>query len=182
MKDWKLYCDKLDTGLKIEDSNRAHLNRFKAMFDLAKNFQKVDLTNTLQQTIEGYSAIFAVFLAFNAAEKLGSIKGFVEINKWELLDQKLSTDLRLMLGDLYEVAEEFLDKSYAREQLVNFINGENDNIRIPATAIRNGFAHGSLTPHILNATTIKNHKTLFELSEKLLDESERLFSNWVNSI
>jgi hypothetical protein len=116
MKDWKLYCDKLNTGLRIEDPVGAHLNRFNARFDLAKNFQKVDLTNTSQQTIAGYSSIFAVFLAFNAAEKLGSIKGFIEINKWELLDKKLSSDLRLMLGDLNEVAEEFLDKPYAREQ------------------------------------------------------------------
>lgn len=60
MKDWKLYCDQLNTCLKIEDSRRAHLNRFNARFDLAKNFQKVDLTNTSQQTIEGYSSIFKI--------------------------------------------------------------------------------------------------------------------------
>lgn len=168
--------------MKIEDSKTAHLNRFNARYNLARNFRKIDLVNTSQQTIDGYSSIFAVFLAFNAAEKLRSVNGFVKINKWELLDEKLAIELRLILSKLNEVAEEFLERPYAIKQLDNFMKGENDNIRIPATVIRNGFAHGSLTPNILNCTTKKNQKTLLVLSDKLLGNAELSFSNWVNSL
>ena len=74
MKAWKLYSDKLKKGFVIKDVQIAHLNRFNARFALAKNFEKVELANTSAETMGGYSSIFAVFLAFNAAEKLGSIE------------------------------------------------------------------------------------------------------------
>lgn len=182
MKSWKLYSDKLKKGFVLEDVQRAHLNRFNARFELAKNFEKVDLANTSSETMGGYSSIFAVFLAFNAAEKLGSIEGFREINLWELSDKNLAKELRLVLHTLNDVAEEFLDHPKAIEKLEEFINCETDNVRIPASVIRNSFAHGSLTPHILNATTKKNQKSLFDLSRKLLVESEQLFTEWVNSL
>lgn len=179
---WKLYCDKLNTGLQIKDTQRAHLNRFKARYDLAKNFKSLEISNITQKTVNGYGSIFSVFLAYNAAEKLGKLNSFQIINDWEITDRKLSRALRLMLVKLNEVSDEFLDKPYAIKQLDTFMKGKNENIRIPATVIRNGFAHGSLTPQILNATSQKNQKTLIELSEKLLDETERLFYDWVNSL
>jgi hypothetical protein len=149
---------------------------------LAKKFKKLELSNTSRKTANGCSSILSVFLAYNAAEKLSKSNSFKKINDWEMTDRKLSRALRLMLVKLNEVSDEFLDKPYAIKQLDTFMKGENENIRIPATVIRNGFAHGSLTPHVLNATTQKYQKTLFELSEKLLDETERLFYDWVNSL
>ena len=182
MKVWKLYCDKINSGLELSSFERAHLNRFKARFDLAKKFEKVELSNTSRKTANGYSSILSVFLAYNAAEKLGKSNSFKIINDWEMTDRKLSRALRSMLVKLNEVSDEFLDSPFAIKQLDTFMKGENDNLRIPATVIRHGFAHGSLTPNIMKATTQKNQKSLFELSKSLLDESERLFSNWVNSL
>lgn len=182
MRAWKLYSDKLNKGFIIDNVKRAHLNRFNARYELAKNFEKVELANTSAETMGGYSSIFAVFLAFNAAEKLGSIEGFREINSWELSDKNLANELRLVLHTLNDVAEEFLDYQKAVDKLEEFIKCETDNVRIPASVIRNSFAHGSLTPHILNATTKKNQKSLFDLSRKLLVESEQLYTEWVNSL
>jgi hypothetical protein len=67
MKAWKLYYNKLNSGLKIDGSQRAHLNRFYARFELVRNFEKMDISNTSRETSNGYSSIFAIFLAFNAA-------------------------------------------------------------------------------------------------------------------
>lgn len=42
---WKLYCEKLNTGLQINNSQRVQLNRFKARYELAKYFKNLEVFN-----------------------------------------------------------------------------------------------------------------------------------------
>ena len=69
-----------------------------------------------------------------------------------------------------------------KENFDEFMKGGNDNIRIPASVIRNAFAHGSLTPNILKATTRKRQQILDRISIKLLEKTEQVFSNWVSGL
>ena len=180
MESWKLYCQKLNSGFKIAEAKRANLNRFKARYDLAKNFKKIEIAKATERNSKGYTSIFSVFLAYNAAEKLGSTIDF-QILKWELNDFQLATKLRGLLVTFNIDIDEFV-KGKLKDYFDDFMQGNTDNIRIPATVIRNSFAHGSLTPNILKATTIESQKTLNRVSLKLLEETQRVFTNWVYSL
>lgn len=76
-------------------------------------------------------------------------------------------------------AEEFIH-GQLKENFDQFMKGGNNNTRIPASVIRNNFAHGSLTPSILKAKSSKRQKILDSISIKLLEETEQVFSNWVD--
>ena len=73
IESWELYCQKIYSGLKIPAAKRAHLNRFKARYDLSWNFKKLGIIKVTQITMKDYASIFSFFLAYNAAEKLGNI-------------------------------------------------------------------------------------------------------------
>jgi hypothetical protein len=177
---WKLYCDKLNNGLQIKDSQRANLNRFKARYVLAKNFKNLEISNITQKTVNGYSSLFSVFLAYNAAEKLGSSIS-VSILNWELNEVVFSKNVRELLSSLNLEIDEFVHDKL-KENFDEFMKGDNDNIRIPASVIRNAFAHGSLTPNILKATTRKRQQILDNISTKLLEKTDQVFSNWVSAL
>jgi hypothetical protein len=125
---------------------------------------------------------FLLFFLPLMQRKLGSIKDFNEVNTWEMFDNTLAFDLRLMLSDLYDDIEEFLHSIVAFEKLKEFIQSDTDNIRSPATLIRIGVAHGSLTPNTFKVTSKSRQRSLKQLSIILLDETERLFSNWVDGL
>ena len=180
MESWGLYCQKIESGLKIPDAKSAQLNRFKARYDLARNFKKLEIIKATERTTKGYASIFSVFLAYNAAEKLGNIIDF-QVLKWELNDIELAAQLRKLLIVLNLDVDEFV-QGKLKDYFDDFMQGGTDNIRIPATVIRNSFAHGSLTPSILKATTKGRQKTLNRVAVILLKETKRIFTNWVDSL
>jgi len=75
---------------KTNSSNTPTLNRFAARYQLSKKFKGID-ANLKAKTLDGYSRIFHVFLAYSAFETL--LKGIEELSKREVDPMSVELDI-----------------------------------------------------------------------------------------
>ena len=75
---------------KTNSSNTPTLNRFAARYQLSKKFKGID-ANLKAKTLDGYSRIFHVFLAYSAFETL--LKGIEELSKREVDPISVEVDI-----------------------------------------------------------------------------------------
>ncbi|MBT9159944.1 MAG: hypothetical protein DDT27_00525 [Dehalococcoidia bacterium] len=142
--DWKLFCTKCREG---EDkyfpaSTRRQLNRFYARYRLAAHFESVQAHGYSERALRGYSAGLRLLAAYSAAELLGEALA-LKVTTWEIHDSALAAALRNVLRRPFEGSDGLFDQKGLRDNLQRFMNGDIDDVRIPATALRVMVAHGS---------------------------------------
>jgi hypothetical protein len=121
---------------KTESSNTPTLNRFAARYQLSVKFKGID-AKLSAKTLDGYSKIFHVFLAYSAFETL--LKGIEELSKREvdpmsveldididkhnypMIDDQIADSLRKIKG-LSEVLLEYADKDIRIVRLKAFFS------------------------------------------------------------
>ena len=175
MVDWKLFCTKCRGG---EDkyfpaATRRQLNRFYARYRLAANFESVNAHGYSENALRGYSAGLRLMVAYSACEMLGDAIGSNVIS-WEIQDAPLAAALRNVMRRPSENTQVLFAQKGLRENLQLFMDGDN-NIRIPATALRVMVAHGSFTPTGTESLTKTSASALQRLSDVLLNECELRF-------
>ena len=130
--------------------------------------------------VRGYSEGIRLMLAYSASDLLGSaIKK--KVDTWSLCD-KSQADLLRGIARGIPLANAGVTNKELVLDLERFVNGETDNIRIVATALRHMMAHGHFTPTGQKTMTKAGAAALQGLSLSLLNECERLFVEWVDRL
>lgn len=191
---WKEWCDHFKS-LPTEELQKlgtipSDLSRTNARIRLAASFKGMDLDGYTKLTRLGYEAVLRLMLSYSAAEALGSaIKK--RILDWQMTDEKLATELRKMFiqNHAAAVSPKVYDASYrpliltvsprAKKNLDEFQKGKHHNVRVPATALRNFIAHGSLTVNFLYEANKDSVNALNGLSAKLLNTAGDEFTQWL---
>lgn len=157
----------------------SRLYRAHARLRVAKRFDGVRLRGLSQTLVSGYSAGVRLLLAYSAAESLGGAIGD-SVKAWNMRDDAIVTQLRRISATLKDWPIG-LDKKI-KTQLADFVHEKNDNIRIPATALRHLMAHGHFAPAGKIGLKRQEIEAVEALSDNLITESERKFAAWFESI
>jgi hypothetical protein len=162
----------------LPDQAVARLYRAHARLRVAKRFDGIRLRGLSKTLEKGYSAGIGILLAYSAAESMGGAIGD-SIKNWKIENDEIVTPLRRISAALKDWPIG-LDKKI-KSHLAEFVNEKNDNIRIPATAIRHLMAHGHFAPAGRIALTKTDVQVVETLTGDLISETERKFASWFKS-
>jgi hypothetical protein len=157
----------------------SRLYRAHARLRIAKRFEGIRLRG-LSQTLEsGYSAGVRLLLAYSAAESMGGAIGR-HVTTWTIRNPAIVEPLRRVSADLKDWPLGL--KHGIKTQLAEFVCGHNDNVRVPATALRHLMAHGHFAPAGKIGLRKKEVEAIVSLSYDLIAETERRFASWFESV
>ncbi len=168
------------TNLRFHSENKKLLMRFVYRYRLAKCFSGI-IADGIGRTLNGYNAIFKVFLAYTAYEQLlkGAyglrVYGLLKISENRIFDEKIAEKIR-MNTQLIEYLIEYSTDSLLISQLNSFRKNSNNDITCVAYAIRNVFAHGQLTATPVGLSLKPQRIALLELADFLLDYCDENFT------
>ena len=97
---WKKFCNwrKKNPAISLPSHlNLSELNRFAARFRLAQSYEGMILTDYPESTVDAYSSLFGVFLAYSALEQLYKAVGKPGdsiITEWAIIDKENADKLR----------------------------------------------------------------------------------------
>lgn len=129
------------------------LNRFCSRYRLAKSFRSIALDRYAPETVEGYTSLFRVFLAYSAFEQFMRVVGTslhdIAQNLAPYHPEVMANKIRAvpeyeryLLTVLQEVTSKHLSA-----QGYDFVNGKPCNVLVVPAIVRHIFAHGKLTPN-----------------------------------
>ena len=129
------------------------LNRFAHRYRVARSFRGVALEQYAQETKDGYSGLFAVFLTWSAFEQYLKIAGWTQAESAEHLS---TYDAASVVAEIRGLDPEYRfysmiaakTKHEASRQILAFIQGNDFNFTYLASSVRHIFAHGFLTPNV----------------------------------
>ena len=148
--------------------------RFAARYRVATAYRGVRFSGIGAATTRGYSAALGVFLAYSALEACLTAAGQPGGKVPGRIDLMLADRLRTALGGSLGIEEE-LSSERLRIQLRRFFSGDDDDIMVPARAIRHLVAHGVFTPSGGRTVTRGAALALQDLADATLDQSARMF-------
>jgi hypothetical protein len=127
------------------------LNRFASRYRLARSFQSINLADYNQSTVNGYVALFRVFLVWSAFEMFLPVVGCTQDASEPLIApyDPESVAAKIVALDPTKRFYRFIykranDKHKAHVKAC--FSGASFNLTYLASAIRHIFAHGFLTP------------------------------------
>jgi hypothetical protein len=132
-----------------------------------------------QSLVGGYSAGVRLLLCYSAAESMGGAIGR-HVATWTIRDPGIVEPLRRISADLKDWPIGL--NQGVRNQLAEFVQGQNDNIRVPATALRHLMAHGHFAPAGKIGLRKKEVEAVEVLSSNLIAETERRFASWFETV
>jgi hypothetical protein len=157
----------------------SRLYRARARLRVAKGFDGIRLRRASASLVNGYSAGVRLLLAYSAAESMGGAIGR-HVTTWTIRNAKIVGPLRRISAGLKDWPIGLND--HLKEQLADFVLEHNDNVRIPATALRHLMAHGHFAPAGKIALRKKDIEAVEKLSDDLISETERRFASWFESV
>lgn len=157
---------------------------FRARWRLAKGFTGIQVDVDLKDlTVDSYHALLKVVLACTAREQLAAAMCLEDKFALPVEDDALAAQIRkvLYVSDDSRFAECLRKDSTrnARHYMQEFWSGRTQDLLNVANAIRNGVAHGAITPTGAGLTTAPKIKIVLALADAILDDSDRRFTEWV---
>lgn len=157
----------------------SRLYRAHARLRVAKRFDGIRLRGLSTKLVNGYSAGFHLLLSYSAAESMGGAIGR-HVTTWSMRNPEIIVPLRRISSELKEWPIGLKDN--VKKQLTEFVLEQNDNIRVPATALRHLMAHGHFAPAGKIALEKRDVEAIETLSRDLIAETERRFALWFESV
>ena len=117
----------------------SRLYRAHARLRVAKLFDGIRMRGASTALAKGYSAGIRLLLAYSAAETMGGAVGR-HVTTWTIRNAAIVGTMRRISADLKDWPIGLND--HLKEQLADFVREHNDNVRIPATALRHLMTHG----------------------------------------
>lgn len=157
---WSNWQDLFKEGYPTDalgfDCSQAHLNRFAARFRLANAYRGIMLEDYSEPTVQGYSALFHLFLTWTAFEQYLKAFPCAQDSCRDWFDSHIPAGAadkiraldegRRLFGLIYSKANKKV-----RENIQAFWDGDDFNFTYLASSVRHIFAHGILTPHASGA-------------------------------
>ena len=130
------------------------VNRFAARYRFAKEFQSARFESFGSTTAAGYSALckllftYAAFEALRRALNLGKDLTALDLTPYPLREWDAALRAAPTHDRLFKFLtwRQMLENGNLRAQCRQFLAGKDYNVLLLATAVRNSFAHGHLTP------------------------------------
>ena len=176
----------LSSSLPLATKNK--MQRFLRRFHLAYWFEGLKVSHMSEKTIEGYNALFSVFLSFSAYEllweSLEAYYGSDEISSEKLkftlpnleLAEKLKNDKKL---------EDFLhleDPNNILTQKLKIFFESDDSDLIPLlSALKAKVTHGYFSIGGMTPESKQHSNNILNASKQLLVATEDLFHNFVQA-
>ena len=188
------FFNHVEAGKAIEDlgfsesASKGAVIRFANRYRVAKSFRGVILDEYTEKTVNGYSALFKLFLAWSTFEQLLKLLGIRYKNekikdlcdKYEMLvlcERIKHFDNR---KTFYKFLQNNVDEKH-RVQIQKFFDEEKElNISFLISSIRHVFAHGKLTPHSNSSEPTKTTRLCNELADFLLDIIDAEFTEIIH--
>jgi hypothetical protein len=189
LKNWKSYKNFYNSynGLSPLDAENSKLNRFEARYSLASKFQGIKADGITPKTLRGYDAGMRLLLAYTAAELLCKVIG-ENVNEWNVRDKKLAKNLKMMLSGYNKKIKSnnkkqknitvILNKNTPIGLFNDFLENDHSDIRIVATAIRIGMAHGPFNPNSFDVRKTGDAELINQLAAKMLAQCQQKFNKW----
>jgi hypothetical protein len=186
---WKVFCQwcRDNEPLNLpENISLSELNRFAARYRLARAFNGIDADGYAKDTMDAYSAVLKVFLAYSALEQFHKAVKPTKprqhlSERWA--DCAVSPAVSLRES---EAIIQFLIKTVShnklKEQLIAFQQGKHDNVLIVATALRHAVAHGFMSVHPEGTSARVSKIFCQQLSRMLLSISNQSFVDLLKSL
>lgn len=181
---WDRYL-KLSNDGERDDRSQAAFD-FQARWRFASSFEGIKAIGyKTDGIVDGYHALLKLVVVCTAREQLAVVLG-QKRRDLRVDDHVLADAIRVELyrseqtrfaGSLQKGA-----KDTAIERLEPFWRGESSDVQEVAFAIRNGVAHGSITPTGSEIRSPKRIQIIIALGAALLEDSDRVFSHWVETI
>lgn len=189
------------------DDPKAHgidngISRYFARRDVYKSFRGLRLKNYSKRTVNGYNAIFSVYLSYSAldiltstiAKNYYSLKPFeryikrsknkadnrFEIFKLKIENKELAAWLRENHSLMKIVADETVQ--YIENDIISFCSHDHDNLIAVCQGIRHLVAHGNLTSAAAQAHSEKYAKAIEKCAELVIDAADQLVINLLDEI
>lgn len=162
----------------LQEQAVSRLYRAHARLRVAKRFEGILLRGLSAKLVRGYSAGVHLLLSYSAAESMGGAIGR-HVTTWSMRDPEIVVPLRRISTELKEWPIGL--ENNIKKQLAEFVLEQNDNIRVPATALRHLMAHGHFAPAGKLALDKRGVEAVETLSRDLIAETERRFANWFES-
>lgn len=163
----------------LPDQAVSRLYRAHARLRVAKRFDGIRLRGLSNKLVKGYSAGVHLLLSYSAAESMGGAIGR-HVTTWSMRNPEIIIPLRRISTELKEWPIGLKDN--VKKQLADFVLEKNDNIRVPATALRHLMAHGHFAPAGKIALDRRAVEAVETLSRDLIAETERRFAVWFQSV
>ena len=163
----------------VAEQTLARLYRSHARLRVSRRFSGMDIRHASEALVRGYNAGMGLFLTYSGAEALGDVVDR-HVTAWVIRDAELAGPLRKMALPIVE--REDVIKPKLRGELLSFCDGEHDNVRVVATALRHLVAHGDFSPTGLKAMSKAGANAIGALSCLLGDECGRQFRGWSESL
>lgn len=157
----------------------SRLYRAHARLRVAKRFDGIRLRGLSPKLVNGYSAGVHLLLSYSAAESMGGAIGR-HVTTWSMRNPEIVVPLRRISAELKEWPIGLKDN--VKKQLAEFVLEKNDNIRVPATALRHLMAHGHFAPAGRIALDKRDVEAVATLSRDLVAETERRFAVWFEGV
>ncbi len=166
-------------GFKCEAGD---INRLNSRYRLAKSFQSIQLESYAKDTVDGYSALFHVFLCYSAFEQFMSCCGLTIdgmascLNKYD--ENGFQASIRTIeKHDIFlKDVSKYLDGKAVRLQFKAFLSGETCNVLYLAAGIRHIFSHGILTPNAGTGYTLPAQNVCRALTDFVFRVTEGEFA------
>jgi hypothetical protein len=187
------FYDAVRDGKTVQDMGfsdsvtRDDISRFATRYRVAKSFRGVLLEDFTQETIDGYTALFRLFLAWSAFEQLLELVGLQQRHEdtKKLFDTYDAPSLcqKLKSHDKDDTFFSFIqsqtNKVHHAEIEKHFKNQELNSSYL-ASAIRHIFAHGKLTPNANRSRPKKVVAMCDEITDFLLFIIDAEFSKGIS--
>lgn len=166
--------------------------RFTNRFRLAKEFVEIKFDTYRNNTADGYTSLFKVFLVYSAFELFLETIGEKQSSITVLISPYKPTDyIAFFLNkdktkQFYDFLYNHLDRANHKNNLMNVCNGKSSNVTYIASSIRHIFAHGHLSAHAnqCNPQIVKEIcDKIFEFHIKVMDnEFTKMIESYRNSL
>lgn len=182
LTNWEKFHQAASEGKKAKEmgfpgcDSKREIIMLASRYRVAKSFRGVVLEEYSQKTLDGYSALFRLFLAWSTFEQFLRILGLQQrqIETKNLFDEYGAIDLCEFIKkqDSGKTFYSFLlsqcsNKDHTNEIQKHFV-GKEINATFLVSSIRHIFAHGKLTPHSGKSCPRKTAKMCNKISDFVL--------------
>ena len=183
--------ERLSQAMKLLGENKitSSLNKYRYRYRIARAFEGISAPDVDDRTSGGYAVGIKLFLAYgalneivavrNAIPKLKPAQGEHIKNENSKLAKKIRENFEL--ENLLKTSSA-VNNNKLKNDIVNFYTGESNDLMCITTALRNTFAHGIYTASGAGVKTKKRQKELNELTEALLEVTDKIASDCVDEI
>jgi hypothetical protein len=183
--------ERLSQAMKLlgESKITSSLNKYRYRYRIARAIESINAPEVDIRTSNGYAVGIKLFLAYGAFNEIIAVRNLlpkIRPAKGTYVtyeDKKLAEKIRgnTELAKLLKTSSAVNNKNLVTD-IANFYEDTNDDIMCVATAIRNTFAHGIYTAAGAGLKTKKRQKEFNEITNKLLEVTDKIASDCVDEI